>query len=399
MGSQRAPFENSYALKAMQTTNRLIDQGYFVVARFAPERGGVTVVPNNQQIGITPAREYYHGEVIDGKTSWGRFKLDYESNLYYLVEGQAPEKWLPQVKLAPASAVLKRRYAVVHSDERSFVGELDLASSTDSGHNPDALYPPDQHEGPYEILGRINQTMYESRTPVMVWRLEWAEDANASASSATGGNGSGDVVTIMTEHVRLAASSAVWDNENGQLVAAQVMFTDQQEIKALRATLANNSTREWLRVITKDDNAYLRGARRGFIGVSANMSRQNAQGNVAALLNPLTGDPQLFNDDYFYVVATPGEDITEKFVQRLDLAAPWPVDPAWGEYLINHGMTDGLVTKLTMASPTNDFGEALRVEKDEEGWRRLIMQGLQEGHIAVKETLMKPNTDRVHKGI
>jgi hypothetical protein len=356
MRSTRAPFENVYALRALQATNRLIDQGRFVVSRFSPEQGGVPVVPHNEQVGIRSAHEYHRGEMIDGTTSWGKFKFDAEANVYILMDGKAPEKWLPQEKIEAGVATLHPRFAVVRAGERTV--ELDLI--------------PEQHEGPYEVLNRINQTMFDSRIPVMVWRLEWEQDEDGKGV---------EVITLLTEHVRLAASSAVWDDQDSQLVAAQVMFTDPQEIKALRATLANNSSKEWLRVVTDEDNAYLRGARRGFIGVSASMSRQHAQGNVAALLNPLTGDPQMFSEDHFYVVATPGEDITEKFVQRLDLATPWPADPQWGEYLIQSGTERGLVTVLKTAA--GDFEIALRVEKDAEGWREVIQRGLSEGQIAL----------------
>jgi hypothetical protein len=356
MSRTRAPFENTYALRALQAINRLIDQGRFVVSRFSPEQGGVPVVPHNEQVGIRSAREYHRGEMVDGATSWGKFRFDAEANVYVLVDGSPPEKWLPQERLEAGVVTLYPRSAVACAGERAI--ELDLTS--------------EQHEGPYELLYRINQALFDSRIPVMIWRLEWEQEQDEKGV---------EVITLLTEHVRLAASSAVWDDQDSQLVAAQVMFTDPQEIKALRATLANNSSKEWLRVVTEEDNAFLRGARRGFIGVSAGMSKQHAQGNVAALLNPLTGDPQMFSEDHFYVVATPGEDITEKFVQRLDLATPWPADPQWGEYLIESGVERGLVTMLKTAA--GDFETALRVEKDAEGWREVIQRGLSEGQIAL----------------
>jgi hypothetical protein len=179
----------------------------------------------------------------------------------------------------------------------------------------------------------------------------------------------------------LFASSAIWDNDEQQLVAAQVVTTSQELLKAIKATLANNGNKNYLTVKTPEDNAFLKGAKRGYVSVNNNLSGANAEGTVTALLHPLSGDPQANAAEHFYIVVAPDENISQKFAERLDLAIPWPIQPEWSEYLLEAGQEAELVQVLPGSG--KDFAAGLRVAKNESKWQQIIANGLKAGRISI----------------
>ena len=144
---------------------------------------------------------------------------------------------------------------------------------------------------------------------------------------------------------------------------------------------ATNNSKSYLTVKTPDDSAYLKGARKGFITVSNNLAQANAEGTVTELLHPLSGDPQAHTNDYFFLVVAPGESLSCRFIERLDLAIPWPIQPEWADYLLEAGKRAGLVEVLPKSG--NDFTAGLRLLKNETQWQQVISEGLKQGCIAI----------------
>ncbi len=193
-------------------------------------------------------------------------------------------------------------------------------------------------------------------------------------------------LSISNDSALVFGSSVVCCEKDAQLVAAQVAVTESMLLKAIKATLANNNGKSWLRITEHQENGvtpswFVKGARRGFKTVSSSMGRAGVQGSVSVLLHPLAGNPQDDTADHFYLVTVPGEEVNLKFVERLDLAIAWPVQPEWAEYLLAEGIQARLVEPLTLIG--TDFQAGLRVAKDEPGWQQVISSGLAAGRIQI----------------
>ena len=295
------------------------------------------------------------GHCYDYENAWGKFSFDPESlrSLLVLRKGNPPNELVPQPKLALATATLHAGYASIHNNGSSF--DLDFQSR-------DKL--------DYGALRMLNQTLATEHIPVAVWQVDEAEGETLP------------IIRIMNESAMIFASSAIWSVDDQQLVAAQVVSTSQDLLKAIKASLANNNTKSYITIKTPDDSAYLKGARKGYVAVGNNLAQANAEGVVTALLHPLCGDPQANTADYFYIVVTPRESLTEKFTERLDLAIPWSIQPEWAEYLLETGEKAGLVQPLTVSG--TDFTAGLRVVKNETKWQQVIAAGLKQNRISIR---------------
>ncbi len=325
---------------------RLIDlqrQGKFLVTTRDLE-SGAPPLPTIKELGLRRGRYPFAYEA-----DWGRFTMDYPASALVLAEGEPPAEWLPQPLLQLSTAVIHPEYV-----------RLVTASRTDPGVTIEIR----QEESDYRFLRRLNAMLRSERQPYVVWKLEWQADDNAL-----------QVISIANESAMVFASSAVWSPADSQLVAALVASPTKELLVAIRATLANNSNKGWITVKSPSDNAFLRGAKRGFVHISSSLARANAVGSAAVLLHPLSGNPQEESAEYFYVVALPGESLPDKFGERLALAIPWPTQPTWSKYLLAAGQEAGLLEFLPVAGP--DFTAAVRVSKDEAGWQSIIEQGLQ----------------------
>ncbi len=324
------------------------------------QQQGCFIVDNRRELPLlTPTDLRYsrnwdeNGHYYDYENAWGKFSYDPEQRtLLVLRKGQPPTEYVPQPNLALATATLHMGYVAIHNNGSSF--DLDMSTR-------DLM--------DYSILQRINQTLSSEKIPVVVWQVDQEKGEQTP------------VIRITNDSALIFASSAIWSLDDQQLVAAQVVTTSHELLKAIKATLANNNTKSYLTVKTPDDSAYLKGARKGYIAVNNNLAQANADGTVTALLHPLTGDPQTHTQEYFYLVVAPSEDITQKFVERLDLAIPWPLRPEWAEYLLETGQEAGLVQVLPFSG--NDFTAGLRVEKNESKWQQVISEALKNGHISI----------------
>jgi hypothetical protein len=178
----------------------------------------------------------------------------------------------------------------------------------------------------------------------------------------------------------VVCSSAAWDTENHQLVAATLVSPSTQSLRAITATLSTNSKKS-LTLSVDGSSHYLQNTRRKFTAVSGSLSASGAEGHLLSIVHPLTGNPQEQPADFFYVLAPKGQKLAEVFGERLALAIPWPTQPDWTGYLMEAGTEKELIRSLDACG--RDFESALYVQKDEKAWKAVIESGLAEGWISI----------------
>lgn len=221
----------------------------------------------------------------------------------------------------------------------------------------------------YYVFSRINNALDQDDRNAICWRFRWM------------GGEPVEWINIENESALIHAESALWDEENCQLVAALFAASDAQIYKAVMAGLMTNSSKPgktWLRY-DKGRRISLASARGRYARVSRSMSESNAAGNAMAVLHPKAGNPREFTGD-FYVVADQEEGLRQKFQQRLDMALELPAKAEWADYLLTAGQGAGLVTSLPA------FGacfSGLRVSRGAFEWESVISAGLREGAISI----------------
>jgi hypothetical protein len=330
----------------------LLDQGKFLIDL----RRELPLGTNQLVDSLEYSRERDElGRYYDYETPWGKFSFEGDRYDYLLVlrKGVLPAEFLPQPRLSLATATLHPGYATILSGEESFEIDFQTRDNLD-----------------YGSLRLLNQTLAEENIPVVVWKLE--EDETKKPP----------IIRITNDSAMVFASSAIWSPEDQQLVAAQIVTTHQDLLKAIKASLAKNNAKEYLTVKTPQDSTYLKTARRGYVSVSSNLTQANAEGTVTALLHPLSGDPQTHPGEYFYLVVAPYEDLEQKFCERLDLAIPWPIQTSWVKYLLEAGQDQDLVQVLPSCG--DDFTTGLRISKNETQWQSVIAYGLRQGQITIE---------------
>ncbi len=213
-------------------------------------------------------------------------------------------------------------------------------------------------------LNMINARLREDDVPALCWRFRWLGGERAAW------------VSIENESALVHAESALWDEMNFQLVAA-VFSGDKQITKAIMATLMTNSDKikGWIK------QGYTRvcdlaSAKRRYAQVSRSLAEANASGTALAVLHPLASNPRESSQDHFYVVATPGEDLVQKFRERLDMATSLAMLPAWADYLLTAGREAGLVRELCGFGPTFVGLCVSKKSYGEDGWESVISAGL-----------------------
>lgn len=323
------------------------------------QQAGHFVLDHRQELPL-PVLDLRYSRLYDYETSWGGFRFDPEArSLLVLCQGQPPDELLPQPRLRLATAILHAGYASIQLEGSAF--ELDFQT---------------RDRVDYESLRLLNRTLADEGLPVVVWQLEPEKGEMPP------------VIRLANDSAMLFASSAIWDNENQQLVASQVISTSQDLLKAIKATLANNNSKSFLTLKTPDESAYLKGARRGYLAVTSSLAQANAEGTVTTLLHPLSGDPQAGSNGCYYLVVAPGECLERRFVERLDLAIPWPLQSDWAAYLLAAGQAAGLVEALPQCG--DDFSAGLRIARNEAGWQQVIAAGLEQGQIHISQTGVTP---------
>jgi hypothetical protein len=325
----------------------------------ALQEQGMFIVDQRNELPLPSLNLHYsrqqdeQGRFYDYETDWGLFGVDPETrSILVLRKGNPPSELLPQPKLALVTGTVHSGYVSIHNNGSSFELDLQTRDRTD-----------------YGLLRTLNETLKAESIPVVVWQLD--EDKSEKTP----------VIRIANDSAMLFASTAIWDDDEQQLVAAHVVTAHTDLLKAVKATLAKNGGKDFLTVKAPEADAFLRGARRGFISVNNNLTAANAEGTVTALLHPLSGDPQANTAEHFYLVVSPEEKLPEKFAERLDLAIPWPIRAEWADYLLEGGQEAGLVHVLPGSG--EDFTAGLRVEKNESKWAQVIANGLKQERIAL----------------
>jgi len=351
------PYEDTRAKRDFEQFTTMWDRYGFLVGRTSGCRYPII---QNTDVGIIPGYDI-NNRAVAGTTTWGKFGYDYQLGLYYLISGEVPEKYKGQIKPVLGEAVVYPQHVMVYAAGRELEADIQLEDAQPTEYASTHLYA-------------VQTKLVEAEIPIVIWRLAFAENANWEQPN------NDKPLRVETEHVSIVGSSAVYDNHNRLLVAAQIMPGSKEELTALRATLAHNGNKDWVTVRGKN-TYYLRGAKVGYLTITASMRTENALGGVVILLHPLTGDPQLVKQDFFYVVTVKDEKLIDKFIDRLQLAIAWPIQPEWGKYLLEKGEKAGLVSKLGIEG--DDFREAIRVNIDEAHWESIIVEGIKNDKIVI----------------
>ena len=336
-------YKDTYLENQVRQIAQLQEQGKFIAAdEHLAERLPLPRIDNLPGIEYDTHRYGY-------VAPWGHFVRGPVSGSWILSEGIAPQM---QNTLQSVTAIVRNSCVFIDMDEQLLpTGERWLAS-----------------DSAYILLTKINANL--ARDPALsavACRLEW-EDNELDRRIHD--------LRLANEHVSVVCSSAVWDDDNHQLVAATLVSPEQQSLRAIIATLATNSKKS-LSISVDGTSHYIQNARRGFTCISGNLAAAGAEGYVLSLLHPLAGNPQEQAGQHFYVVAAKDESLAPKFAERLNLAIPFPVQPAWAEYLLEAG--EALVAPLSLAG--EDYPAGICVQRDIFAWQEVIQTGLKAGSI------------------
>jgi len=220
-------------------------------------------------------------------------------------------------------------------------------------------------------------------------------------------------LVIRNDHAYVVALSAVWSPADSQLVAFTYQASDKQSLEAIKAQLEKNSKNATIELRGAEDKAItLRVAARGYIKSTVNLERYNALGYTGAMLHWRGGDPRRIDgkdkeDNFFYIVAVCGDDLTARFAERLQLAISYAIKEEWAALLMQVGEESKLVSRLPVAhspelTPVLEragwseeegdtkidahgliFKSALRVVKDNDAWSKVISDLLKKKRIAI----------------
>jgi len=337
-------YKDTYLENQVRQLARLQTEGKFIAAdEYLAER---LPLPRVDEL---PGIQYdarQHGYAAP----WGRFTRGPVSGSWLLAEGQAPEKQNPIRSVA--ARVQDNRVFILLDEQTLPTSERWLAG-----------------ENAYNLLARVNAGLVKDLALGLVaCRLEW-DEAELDKRLHD--------LRLSNDHVSVVCSSAVWDPDRHALVAVTLVSPEQQSLRAITATLCTNSKKS-LTLSVDNKTQSLENTRRKYIAVSGNLAAVGAEGHLVTLLHPLTGNPQEEASEAFYIVTAQGEALPARFAERLNLAIPYPVRSAWAAYLLEQGLQENLVRKLSLAG--EDFQEALWVSKAG-GWRAIIENGLKQGSI------------------
>ena len=274
--------------------------------------------------------------------------------------------WEIQARFLPEIPLVPLRLATVHAHETW------LLVTTDDGTrlSLDEIWTAEKNA--YELLTKVNQHLASDHAlGATAWELTWEDSFFQNRPR---------LMRLMNDHVSVVCSSAAWDADGTQLVAATLVSPEQQSLRAITATLATNS-KKGLTLSADGVSHYLNNARRGFTAVSGGLTQSGAEGHVLTILHPLTGNPQEQTADHFYVLVAKGQDLQSVFSERLALAIPWPTKPEWAEYLLSAGLEKDFLTHLETSGP--DFSAALCVQKNSSGWKDVLEAGIAKGRISL----------------
>jgi len=326
-------YEDTYRRDTVSRLNRLIEAGKYVV-----------VEPN---AGLPLP-------LVDGLPDEVRRNLSYEAYGIYTVRSLLPAEPQQPLRMINVIAQPGGKLLADLGNEQS----VSLKTVWKEG------------EAAYNVLAAINQELSgDLALACVATRLEWDDETDYQAPYP---------MRLRNDHASVACASALWDEDNKQLVAVTLVSSEQQSLRAIYATLVTNS-KKTLSLDTSRGTVYLQGARRGYKTVSGGLQALGAEGHVNSLVHPLAGNPQENAGDWFYVICRRGEsqaDLHLRFIERLQLAIPWPVRPEWAGYLYDNGP----VKTLEQSGP--DFFGCL-VRKSAVDWEQIIHEGVTDGYLKV----------------
>ena len=274
--------------------------------------------------------------------------------------------WEIQAHFLPDIPLVLLRLASVHAHEKGLL----VTMQDGTQFSLDEVWTADKSS--YDLLAKVNQRLATDHAlGAVAWELTWEDGFEQKRPSS---------MRLMNDHVSVVCSSAAWDEQNNQLVAATLVSPEAQSFRAITATLATNS-KKGLTLSADGVSHYLNNARRGFTAVSGGLSQSGAEGHVLTILHPLTGNPQEQTADHFYVLVAKDQDLQAAFSERLALAIPWPTRPEWAEYLLSAGLEKDLLSDLKTSGP--DFSSALCVQKNSSGWKEILEAGIARDKIAL----------------
>lgn len=278
-----------------------------------------------------------------------------------------PMLWDISAGKFPSVEVVPLQVASVHAHQTGLL----VTTANDTQFTLDEIWT--AGENPHDLLAKVNRRLAGDKALCAVaWEMTWDDHYEHP-----------HIMSLATEHVSVVCSSAVWDDETHQLVAATLISPSTQSLRAITATLATNSKRG-LTLSVDGTSHYLQNARRGYTAISGSLSASGADGNVLTILHPLAGNPQEQTADHFYVVVSKAQELAVVFFERLALAIPWPTRPEWTPYLMEEGCAKELIFYLSKRGP--DFDVAILVQKNEDGWKAIIETGLENGSISIPAT-------------
>jgi hypothetical protein len=303
--------------------------------------------------------------VVNGIARAGKYS-GYETDSGPFKRSSAASTWEIQASCLPEIPLVPLRLASVHAHESGLLVTLQDGDQ----FSLDEIWTADINA--YQLLTKVNQRFATDHAlGAVAWELTWEEDFLQKRPC---------LMRLINDHVSVVCSSAAWDMEGKQLIAATLVSPEQQSLRAITATLATNS-KKGLTLTAGGLSHYLNNARRGFTAVSGGLSQAGAEGHVLTILHPLTGNPQEQTAEHFYVLVAKGQDLQAVFSERLALAIPWPTKPEWAEYLLTEGLEQELLVHLETSGP--DFSAALCVQKDSDGWKAVLEAGLTAGRISL----------------
>jgi hypothetical protein len=343
-------YKDTYLENQVRQIARLQTEGKFIAAdEYLAERLPLPRVDELPGIEYDARQHSY-------AAPWGRFIRGPVSGSWLLAEGQAPETQNP---IRSVTAQIQDNHVFIHLDPSTSSGQVTVPTSERwlAGENA------------YNLLARVNAGLVKDLVlGAVACHLEW-DEAELDKRLHD--------LRLANDHVSVVCSSAVWDPDRHALVAVTMVSPEQQSLRAITATLCTNSKKS-LTLSVDNKTQALENTRRKYIAVSGNLAAVGAEGHLVTLLHPLSGNPQEEASEAFYIVTAQGEPLPARFAERLNLAIPYPVRDTWAEYLLEHGLQENLVRKLSLAG--DDFQEALWVSKAG-GWRTIIENGLKDGEI------------------
>ncbi|MCX6082190.1 MAG: hypothetical protein NTW32_21890 [Chloroflexi bacterium] len=213
--------------------------------------------------------------VINGIARPGKYG-GFETDLGPFQRSTGIPTWEIQARFLPDVALVPLRLASVHAHETGLKVTIDDGTRL----SLDEIWTAEKNA--YELLTKVNQHLASDHAlGATAWELTWEDSFFQNRPR---------LMRLMNDHVSVVCSSAAWDADGTQLVAATLVSPEQQSLRAITATLATNS-KKGLTLSADGVSHYLNNARRGFTAVSGGSFPIGRGGACADHPAPADGQP------------------------------------------------------------------------------------------------------------